>query len=46
MTKRKNHKATQLGLGLLLFAKFFTVFLSMSEAIRETEAVARKHDLI
>ena len=33
-------------LGLLLFAKFFTVFLSMSEAIRETEDVARMHDLI
>ena len=33
-------------MGLVLFAKFFTVFLSMREAIRETEAVARKHDLI
>lgn len=33
-------------IGLVLFAKFFTVFLSMREAIRETEAVARKHDLI
>ena len=33
-------------IGFLLFAKFFTVFLSMSEAIRETEAVALKHDLI
>ena len=33
-------------IGFLLFAKFFTVFLSMSEAISETEAVARKHDLI
>ena len=32
--------------GLLLFVKFFTVFLSMSEAIRETEAVAHKHNLI
>ena len=32
--------------GLLLFTKFFTVYLSMSEAIRETEAVARKHNLI
>jgi len=33
-------------IGLLLFAKFFTVFLSMLEAIRETEAVAHRHDLI
>jgi hypothetical protein len=33
-------------LGLLLFAKFFTVFLSMNLAIRKTEDVARKHDLI
>ena len=33
-------------IGVVLFAKFFTVFLSMREAIRETEAVARKHDLI
>ena len=33
-------------IGLLLFAKFLTVFLSMSEAIRETEYVAQKHNLI
>ena len=33
-------------IGLVLFAKFFTVFLTMSEAIRETETVARKHNLI
>lgn len=33
-------------IGLVLFAKFFTVFLSMNEAIRETEIVAQKHDLI
>ena len=32
--------------GLLLFVKFFTVYLSMNEAIRETEIVARKHQLI
>ena len=32
--------------GAILFTKFFTVFLSMNHAIRETEAVARKHDLI
>lgn len=33
-------------LGLLLFLKFFTVFISMSKALRAAEAVARKHDLI
>ena len=33
-------------LGLLLFLKFFTVFISMSKALRATQAVARKHDLI
>ena len=33
-------------IGLLIFAKFFTVFLSMREAIRETEAVAQRHKLI
>ena len=32
--------------GLLLFVKFFTVFISMSKALRATEALARKHDLI
>ena len=32
--------------GLLLFLKFFTVFISMSKALRAAEAVARKHDLI
>ena len=32
--------------GLLLFLKFFTVFISMSKSLRATEAVARKHDLI
>ena len=32
--------------GLLLFVKFFTVYLSMSEAIRETEIIAQKHQLI
>ena len=33
-------------LGVILFLKFFTVFISMSKALRATEAVARKHDLI
>ena len=32
--------------GLLLFLKFFTVFISMSKALRAAETVARKHDLI
>ena len=32
--------------GLLLFLKFFTVFISMSKALRAAEAVARKHELI
>jgi len=35
-----------LGIGLFLFLKFFTVFMGMSKALRATEAVARKHDLI
>lgn len=35
-----------LGLGLILFVKFFTVFISMSKALRATEEVALKHDLI
>ena len=34
------------GLGVILFVKFFTVFVSMSKALRAAEAVARKHDLI
>ena len=33
-------------LGVILFVKFFTVFVSMSKALRATEWVARKHDLI
>ena len=33
-------------LGVILFVKFFTVFISMSKALRATQAVARKHDLI
>jgi len=32
--------------GALLFLKFTAVFASMDKAIRATEAVARKHDLI
>ena len=32
--------------GGLLFLKFTTVFTSMNIALRDTEAVARKHDLI
>lgn len=32
--------------GLLLFAKFAAVFASMTRAIRATEVIARKHDLI
>ena len=35
-----------LGIGIVLFVKFFTVFISMSKSLRATEAVARKHDLI
>ena len=35
-----------MGLGVILFLKFFTVFISMSKALRAAEAVARKHDLI
>ena len=35
-----------LTLGVILFVKFFAVFISMSKALRATEAVARKHDLI
>ena len=35
-----------LTLGVILFLKFFTVFISMSKALRATEAVARRHDLI
>ena len=34
------------GIGIVLFVKFFTVFISMSKSLRATEAVARKHDLI
>ena len=33
-------------LGVILFVKFFTVFISMSKALRAAEAVAQKHDLI
>lgn len=33
-------------LGVILFVKFFTVFTSMHKALRATECVARKHDLI
>ena len=33
-------------LGLLLFVKFTAVFVGMTRAVRETEAVARKHELI
>lgn len=33
-------------LGVILFVKFFTIFISMSKALRATELVARKHDLI
>jgi len=32
--------------GSLLFVKFSTVFISMNRALRATEAVAKKHDLI
>ena len=32
--------------GILLFLKFTTVFISMNRALQETEAVARKHQLI
>ncbi len=32
--------------GTLLFLKFTTVFISMHRALQETEAVARKHQLI
>lgn len=35
-----------LGIGIVLFLKFFTVFISMSKSLRATEAVARKHHLI
>ena len=35
-----------LTIGIILFVKFFTVFVSMSKSLRATEAVARKHDLI
>ena len=35
-----------MGIGIILFLKFFAVFISMSKALRATEAVARKHDLI
>ena len=35
-----------LTLGIILFVKFFTVFISMSKALRATEAIARKHELI
>ena len=35
-----------MGLGIILFLKFFAVFISMSKALRAAEAVARKHDLI
>ena len=34
------------GLGLFCMGVFFTTFLTMREAIRETENVAKKHDLI
>jgi len=33
-------------LGLFCMGVFFTTFLTMRDAIRETEAVAKKHDLI
>ena len=33
-------------LGLLLFLKFTSVFVGMARAIKATEAVARKHELI
>jgi len=32
--------------GTLLFLKFTTVFISMNRGLQETEAVARKHQLI
>lgn len=35
-----------LALGALLFLKFTAVFASMVKAIKATEAVARKHELI
>ena len=35
-----------MGIGLILFLKFFTVFIGMSKALRASEALARKHDLI
>lgn len=35
-----------LAVGAILFLKFTTVFMSMTRAIKATEAVARKHELI
>ena len=35
-----------LTLGVILFVKFFSVFISMSKSLRVTVAVARKHDLL
>ena len=34
------------GIGIVLFVKFFTVFIRMSKTLKATQAVARKHDLI
>lgn len=35
-----------LAVGAILFLKFTTVFMSMTRAIKATEVVARKHELI